>query len=227
PDGHREFLDADAVISSIPLSLLTINMDPKPPAEIIQAAKSLKFRDLITINIMLDRKQVTPDTWLYIHDLEIPFARLHEPRNWSPDMAPPGKTSIVAELFCSIGDEIWRKSDEELCNLVIHHLAESLKFIRKGEVLASFAFRAPGAYPIYDLSYRTNLQLIKEHIATIRNLQIIGRGGTFRYNNSDHSIEMGLMAAKNLLGGKYRIDSVNEEQEYLEEKREDNLAEAR
>lgn len=218
-DGRECFLAAEAVVSSIPLTVLARILEPAAPADVVEAAGKLKFRDLITVNVMLDRPQVTTDTWLYIHDRSIPFARLHEPKNWSPQMAPPGKTSLVAEIFCSIGDETWSKSDEELCDLTVHHLAESLKFIRKDEVIGAFAFRAPQAYPVYGLDYQQHLEKIKHYVAGIRNLQIIGRGGTFRYNNSDHSIEMGLLAAKNLLGERHRIDSVNEEQEYLEEKR--------
>lgn len=217
--GEELTAPADAVVSTIPLTLLARNLAPAPPPEIFEAASKLRFRDLITVNIMLDREQVTNDTWLYIHDERIPFARLHEPKNWSRDMVPPGKTSIVAEFFCTIGDEMWSKSDAEICDIAVHHLAETLGFIRKSEVIGAFTFRAPQAYPVYDLDYQANLQLIKDYVAGIKNLQIVGRGGTFRYNNSDHSIEMGLLAARNLLGEHHRIDSVNEEREYLEEKR--------
>jgi protoporphyrinogen oxidase len=218
-EGNSKVMDADAVISSIPLTLLARNMTPPPPDAIIAATKKLRFRDLITVNVMLNREQVTKDTWLYIHDSKIPFARLHEPKNWSREMAPVGKTSIVAEVFCSIGDPVWSLPDEEICERVIDHLVHTLGFIEKEEVIGSFAFRAPQAYPIYDMEYQMNLQKIKDFIAKIEGLQIIGRGGTFRYNNSDHSIETGLMAAENLLGASYRIDSVNEAKEYLEEKR--------
>lgn len=218
-EGKEITAPADAVISTIPLTLLARSLTPAPPPEIFQAAAKLRFRDLITINIMLNRDQVTNDTWLYIHDERIPFARMHEPRNWSRDMVPSGKTSVVLEFFCSIGDETWSKSDEQLCDIAVHHLSETLGFIRKDEVQSAFAFRAPQAYPVYDLDYQKNLDLIKDYVGAIKNLQIVGRGGTFRYNNSDHSIEMGLLAAKNLLGEQHRIDSVNEEREYLEEKR--------
>jgi protoporphyrinogen oxidase len=126
---------------------------------------------------------------------------------------------MVAEIFCSIGDPMWSKSDEELCKLTIDHLADTLGFIKKEEVLGAFAFRAPQAYPVYSLDYQQNLQSIKDYVSKIQGLQIVGRGGTFRYNNSDHSIEMGLLAAKNFLGANYRIDAINEAKEYLEEKK--------
>lgn len=218
PEGQSAYAAADAVISSIPLPWLARNLSPLPPQDVAEAAKKLKFRDLITINVMIDREQVTQDTWLYIHDRDIPFARIHEPKNWSSAMAPPGKTSLVVELFCSIGDEMWKRTDEEICELAVHHLVHSLRFIEKQEVIGTFALRVPHAYPIYGLDYQKNLDIIKQYVAGVKHLQIIGRGGTFRYNNSDHSIEMGLLAAKNVLGEQHRIDKVNEAREYLEEK---------
>jgi len=217
-NGSEELLWPGEVISSIPITLLVKMLDPAPPREILQAASKLKFRDLITVNLQLDQQRVTDDTWIYVHDPSIPFARLHEPKNWSVHMAPPGKTSLVLEFFCTRGDAIWNKTDEELCDLAIHHLSHDLKFTEESRVIGKSAFRARGAYPVYTLDYFENLGLLKSYLAGIENLQIIGRGGTFRYNNSDHSIEMGIRAANNLLGGNHRVDAVNEAQEYLEEK---------
>lgn len=216
--GTQTFVKTDSLISSIPLNLLIRMLEPAPPSAILEAAGKLQFRDLITVNIELNQDRVSEDTWIYIHDPAIPFARLHEPKNWSSAMAPAGKTSLVVEFFCTIGDSIWSRTDEELCETAIHHLSETLGFFDRNNVSGSFAFRAPRAYPVYALDYQHNLQLIKDYLSQIRNLQIVGRGGTFRYNNSDHSIEMGMLAAKNLLGETHQIDQVNSAREYLEEK---------
>jgi len=218
--GRETAHTADAVVSSIPLTLLAQIMDPPAPAAVVESARSLRFRDIITVNLMLERKQVTNDTWLYIHDESIPFGRLHEPKNWSPDMVPDaGKTSLVLEFFCTEGDAIWSKSDEELCQIAVDVLSERLKFFAKSEVIGAFAIRAKQAYPIYTLGYAEPLAAIKEYVRSFENLEIIGRGGTFRYNNADHSIETGLLAALNLLGGEHDIDRVNADAEYHEEKR--------
>jgi protoporphyrinogen oxidase len=168
---------------------------------------------------MLDRPQVTNDTWIYIHDQSVSFARLHEPRNWSAEMAPVGKTSLVLELFCEAGDELWGSSDEALCELVVRELSEKLGFIEPREVIGGFAVRSRDAYPRYSLGYREAVAAIKDYLRSFRNLSIVGRGGTFRYNNADHSIETGLLAARALLGEAADVDSVNSEPEYLEERR--------
>lgn len=219
PDGEEECLYPDTVISSIPVTLLVKQLDLAPPDYVLEAAAKLQFRDLITANIELDQERVTSDTWIYVQDAAIPFGRLHEPKNWSPQMAPAGKTSLVAEFFCSIGDDLWKQTNESICQTAIHHLSRDLGFIDETKVISSFAFRAARAYPVYTLDYLQNLNYIKNYLAKIENLQIIGRGGSFRYNNSDHSIEMGIASAKNVLGGDCKIDYVNSAREYLEEVR--------
>ena len=128
-------------------------------------------------------------------------------------------TSIVAEYFCSFGDSIWRMSDEELVDRTITHMVEDLRFISRDEVLGGFAVRAPRAYPAYVLGYEQPLALAKAFVSLLENLQIIGRYGTFRYNNTDQSIETGLLAAKNVLGERHDLDRVNADQEYHEIKR--------
>ncbi|HRA47118.1 MAG TPA: FAD-dependent oxidoreductase, partial [Thermomicrobiales bacterium] len=106
PDGPQR-IEAANFISSIPLTVLAKIVDPPAPAEVIEAANSLTFRNVITVNLMLKKPQVTTDTWLYVHDKNILFGRFHEPKNWSTAMVPgPEYTSLVVEYFCSFGDSI-------------------------------------------------------------------------------------------------------------------------
>jgi protoporphyrinogen oxidase len=215
-----ERVEAENFISSIPLTLLAKSMDPAPPADVLAAADALTFRNIITVNLMLRKRQVTPDTWLYVHDRNILFGRLHEPKNWSPAMVPSDEfTSLVVEYFCSFGDHIWSMSEEELVAQTVEHLVDDLKFISPDQVLGGFAVRAPRAYPAYVIGYQEPLNRIKSFIDEMENLQIIGRYGTFRYNNTDHAIETGLLAAKNILGESHDLDEVNADDEYHEIKR--------
>lgn len=219
-DDGTERIEAEHYISSIPLTLLAKIIDPPPPAEILAAADTLTFRNIITVNLMLKKRQVTPDTWLYVHDRDILFGRFHEPKNWSPAMVPSDDyTSLVVEYFCSFGDQIWSMSEEELVAQTVRHLVKDLGFIAPNEVIGGFTIRAPRAYPAYVIGYEKPLALIKRYIDQLENLQIIGRYGTFRYNNTDHSIETGLLAAKNILGEHHDLDRVNADDEYHEIKR--------
>lgn len=219
-DGSREKLvGGDAFISSIPMNELTSILRPAADRAALAALPELTYRDLITVNVMLDRPRVTNDTWIYVHDPSVSFARLHEPRNWSPAMAPEGKTSLVLEYFCDAGDDLWGRSDEALCELAIRELSEKLGFIEPREVFDAFAVRSRDAYPRYGLGYADAVATITSYLRSFDNLSIVGRGGTFRYNNTDHAIETGLLAARAILGEAVDVDSVNRQQEYLEERR--------
>jgi protoporphyrinogen oxidase len=221
-DGREQVVEGAQFVSSIPLTVLCQIMEPAAPAEVLAAAEALVFRNVITVNLMLDRERMTDDTWLYVHDRDILFGRLHEPKNWSVDMVPDqAKTSVVAEYFCSFGDEIWSMSDDALVERTVAHLVDDLGFIARNEVLGGFAVRAPRAYPSYTIGYEKPLQILKDFVYSFDNLQIIGRYGTFRYNNADHSVETGLLAAKNILGEAHDIEQVNAEKEYHETKRLD------
>lgn len=213
-----DVVEGDTFISSIPITQLVRALRPAAPAEVLAAAEALRFRELITVNLMLKREQVTADTWLYIHDPDITFARIHEPKNWSPAMAPAGTTSLVCELFCDQGDRFWRAPDDALIELAVKDF-ESLGFFDRREVIDGFVVRAVRAYPTYTLGYQRHLDVLKHYLRGFENLQIIGRYGTFRYNNSDHSVETGILAARNVLGERHDLELVNSEAEYLEERR--------
>jgi protoporphyrinogen oxidase len=220
-----EVIEGDNFISSIPLTVLVKIMEPAAPADVIAAADSLTFRDIITVNVMFNKRQITHDTWLYVHDRKIMFGRFHEPKNWSPDMVPGDEyTSLVVEYFCTKGDAIWNMTDEQLINQTVKHLVDDLGYVKPEEVIGGFTLRATKAYPVYDLDYQAPLAKMKQYIQSLKNLQFIGRGGSFRYNNTDHSIETGMLAAKNLLGEHHDLERVNADEEYHEIKRQEESA---
>jgi protoporphyrinogen oxidase len=218
-DGRRQQEFAgDMFISSIPMTELAGCLVPRTDAAVLQSAASLTYRDLITVHLLVDRPRVTNDTWVYIHDPSVSFARLHEPRNWSPRMSPDGKTSLVLELFCDVGDGMWQRSDAELIDMVIRDLADRLEFLRPRQVSDGFVVRSKDAYPRYSLGYADAVACIKSYLAGLENLAVVGRGGTFRYNNTDHAIETGLLAARRALGESVDMESVNADRAYLEER---------
>ncbi|MFV1997842.1 MAG: FAD-dependent oxidoreductase, partial [Acidiferrobacterales bacterium] len=182
-------------ISSIPVATLVQLLRPKPPAEVLEAASKLKYRDLVLVTIMLDRERVTDQTWIYIPEKKIPFGRIHEPTNWSSKMAPAGKTLLVTEFFCFRGDEIWSASDEDLAETTISNLI-TLGFIKRHEVIDKVVLRIPRAYPLFEVGYTKQLEKICTYLDRYKNLRLIGRGGMFRYYNMDHTIESGISAAE-------------------------------
>ncbi|MGH8548792.1 MAG: FAD-dependent oxidoreductase [Methylococcales bacterium] len=218
-EGSEQSVQADSVVSTIPMGILAQIIEPACEANVLKAAKSMEFRDLITVNLMLKKKQVSTDTWLYLQDKSLVFGRLHEPKNWSPAMVPDADhTSLVLEVFCTINDPLWSLSDDEVAKRCVDDLVDELGFIERHEVEGWTVIRTGHAYPVYDLDYRNKVSTVTEFLGRFEGLHIAGRGGTFRYNNADHSIEMGLMLGRKILGHAVDHMQVNTEHSYHEEK---------
>jgi protoporphyrinogen oxidase len=215
-------MPVENLVSSMPLTELVRVMKPAAPAEVIEAAASLRYRDLITVNLLIDKPQVTDQTWIYIHEPTIRLGRIHEPRNWSAAMAPEGKSSIVAEYFCFEGDDVWSRTDQEIIDMTVDTLDQRLGFLKKDDVIDAFVVRIPKAYPMYELGYEEPLKKVMDYVDSFSNLQIVGRYGTYKYNNMDHSMKTGIFAARNIMGESHDIRQVNLEKEYHEEKYEDS-----
>ena len=173
-------------------------LHPAPPENVLAAASKLRFRDLVIVAVMINRKKATDQTWIYIPEQKIPFGRLHEPTNWSEKMVPEGKTIIVAEFFSFKGDVIWSKSDEELTAITVENL-ENMGFVKKHEITDSAVVRVPNAYPLFEVGYKERCDEIYEYLGRFKNLHITGRSGMFRYYNMDHAIESGIKTAERII----------------------------
>lgn len=220
PPFQKREIFADSFISSIPITEFVQILNPQPPTQVLKAAQKLTWRNLITVHLMLNRSQVTSDTWVYIHEWRAGLGRLHEPKNWSKNMVPgQDKTSLVCEFWAKQGDKIWQKKDDELIEWAIKDVSEIMHFIKKEDVIDVFVVRTPKAYPIYKIGYKKPLEIVKNYLKKFKNLQLIGRYGTYKYNNMDHSILSGIWAAKNIIAGKklYDLEQINVEEEYHEE----------
>jgi protoporphyrinogen oxidase len=218
-DGKEEVIAGTHVLSSIPVTELILLLDPPAPPEIQEAARSLRYRDLLVVAIMFDVERITEETWIYIPDPSIGFGRLHEPTNWSAAMSPPGKTSLVFEYFCSETDPVWKMDDAAIAEMTLKDFAR----IRLAPLAEKYAFthcvvRAKKAYPLHEIGHEKPLNLIKSFLEGVKNLTLIGRYGQFVYNNIDHSIETGIRAARLAMGQAGDSGPVIED-EYLEMKR--------
>ena len=215
----RSEIPVEHLISSIPITKLVALLDPKAPDEVLSATQKLSYRAFIIVVLIIDKEDLFADQWIYIHSPDVKVGRIQNFKNWSAAMVPdPKKTSVGMEYFCTEGDGIWTMSDNELIDLASRELSE-IGLSEVDRVIDSFIVRQPGAYPIYDTNYRDHLEVIKSYLANIDNLQIIGRNGMHRYNNMDQSMLVGMLAAQNFLGANHDLWKVNEEKEYIEEKK--------
>ncbi len=209
-------MEPSCTVSSLPITECVKLFDPLPPTEVCRAAESLRFRSQIYLFLTINREHITQDNWIYFPDKEIPFGRLSEMKNFSETMCPLGKTFLFVEYFCFEGDDVWNMSKDAISSLTIQWL-ETLGFIKKSEVLSTHRYRQAHVYPLYDLMYRTHLQTILTWMDQFENFYAIGRPGRFRYTNQDHSLEMGILAARSILDGRrHNIEDVGKEQEYFE-----------
>jgi protoporphyrinogen oxidase len=197
--GGKRFIEADRVLSTIPVTVLAEIVSPAAPPEVLAAARAMRHRSMVFVYLILNRPKLTDDHWIYLPEDSITVHRLSEYKNFSPYSAPADKTLVCAEVTCDYGDEIWRETDEKLREICVEDLVK-IGLIKKDEVLETFSRRAKFAYPLYDLTYRANKDEVLSWVSTIADLDTTGRQGLFKYNNMDHSIGMGLAAAENLMG---------------------------
>ena len=195
---HQE--EADFFISTIPLPELINFMYPPLEQTLRNVAEQMEFRSLRFLNLMLDMEQVSDNCWLYIPEPQYYFFRIQEPKNWHPGNVPEGKTSLILEIACNYGDETWQATDKETAERCLDSLDE-LGFHVRDKVIDYFSTYARHAYPIYTLDYKEKLRTAFTILSRFENLVSCGRQGLYRYNNMDHSMEMGIMTARHILEG--------------------------
>ena len=215
--GGRTF-EPGHVISSLPLRTTVDLASPAAPEPVRDAAHGLRYRDFLTVALVLDGEDLFPDNWIYIHEPGVRVGRIQNYRSWSPWMVPdPSKACVGLEYFCFAGDDLWTMPDEELVALATRELGE-LGLADPSKVERGYAVRVPKAYPMYDVDYAERVQTIREWLEGIENLQQVGRNGLHRYNNSDHSMLTAVRAVENaVLGQHHDIWAVNAESVYHEE----------
>jgi protoporphyrinogen oxidase len=205
------------LLSGMPLPNLVAMLDPKPSEDVLASAQELRYRAFLIVGLIVAKKTLFPDQWIYVHSPDVRVGRIQNFKNWSAAMVPdPDKTSIGMEYFCNEGDPFWNLPDDELIDLASQELSY-LGLASIAEITDGVVIRQPKAYPVYSHEYRSHLEKIRALTNTIANLQTIGRNGMHRYNNIDHSMITGMLASQNISGAQYDLWQVNEEDAYLEQ----------
>ena len=215
-DGTEAEIPVDCVISTMSLKTLINNLQPASPPDVLGAAQHLKYRDFLVVCLIIDAETLFPDNWIYIHSPDVQVGRIQNFKNWSPDMVPDAsKTSLGMEYFCNIGDDLWKLDDASLIKLATEEVAK-LGLANAAQVIDGTIIRQPKAYPVYDIDYLEHVFTIRDYLRKIPNLQTAGRNGLHRYNNQDHSMLTGLLAARNILNEEHNLWEVNTERSYYE-----------
>lgn len=195
---------AESFICSMALSELVLCLNPKAPKKVVKAAEGLGYRDFLIVILIVKQRKVFPDQWIYIHDPRVKVARIQNFKNWSNWMVPANFSCLGMEYFCSKQDEFWNLDDKQLIGNAVSELGilglSGPDYIIEGKV-----YRVERAYPVYDRGYLARLKIIRSYLSRFNNLQVVGRNGMHRYNNQDHAMMTGILAAKNILGAKFNL----------------------
>lgn len=230
--GHARVKTGDYFFSTMPVKELIQSFGDDVPREVRQVAQGLKYRDFITVGLLLKKLKTEggspgktkgntiPDNWIYVQSRDVKLARLQIFNNWSPYMVKDAHRTIWigAEYFCNQGDELWRKSDDDFSNFATNELG-NIGIIDREDVLDSVVIRMLKTYPAYFGSYN-QFYKIRNFVDTFENLFLIGRNGMHRYNNQDHSMLTAMQAVENIINAEKSKDSiwtVNAEEAYHEE----------
>lgn len=232
--GVQERLEADIVLSSMPLKDLIAGM-PDAPEEVRDVAQGLPYRDFVTVGLLVPELKIknetklktlnnlVPDCWIYVQETGVKLGRIQIFNNWSPYMVkdPLHKVFIGLEYFCQENDDFWNLSEKDCVDFATKELV-SMGILESAEnVLEYHRERVKKAYPAYFDTY-DRIEEVKDWLDKCSNLYCIGRNGQHRYNNMDHSMATAFEAVKNILSGrvdKSNIWNVNTEQEYHEERK--------
>jgi protoporphyrinogen oxidase len=215
-DGTRESYTARHVISSAPLRDLVARIKPAPIS--LLHARALRYRDFLTVALMVRGHELFPDNWIYVHDPSVKVGRVQNFRSWSPEMVPDGMSCLGLEYFCFEGDGLWNTPDGELIALAKKEVAQ-VGLVSAADVVDACVVRQPKAYPVYDDDYRENVAAIRRDLeGSYPTLHLVGRNGMHKYNNQDHAMMTAMLTARNIIAGArlYDVWNVNEDAEYHE-----------
>jgi protoporphyrinogen oxidase len=220
-DGRGETcsIEAEHVISSAPMRELVRGLTPKVSEETLEAAGSLKYRDFLTVMLILKDRQKFDDNWIYIHDPSVKVGRVQNFRSWSPEMVPdPDKACYGLEYFCFEHDGLWNSTDAELIELAKRELIK-IGLAEEGDVLDGCVVRQKKAYPVYDDDYARHVETVRTELEErFPNLHLVGRNGMHKYNNQDHAMMTAMLCTENILADTqlYDLWQVNGDAEYHE-----------
>jgi protoporphyrinogen oxidase len=210
---------ADHVISTAPLRQLAHGITPSLSGTALAAADSLKYRDFLTVVVILKDRGQFDDNWIYIHEPSVKVGRIQNFKSWSPEMVPdPALACYGLEYFCFEGDGLWNSSDKDLIELAKQEL-QKLGLAQPEDIQDGCVVRQQKAYPVYDDDYATHVETIREELErNFPTLHLVGRNGMHKYNNQDHAMMTAMLCVENILEGKpvYDLWRVNQDAEYHE-----------
>ena len=214
--NNQNKIITDNVICSAPMRDVGVSIEPK--INCLEDVKKLKYRDYITVAVLIDGKKIIDDNWIYIHEKKVKAGRIQNYTAWSKLMAPDeNKSCLGLEYFCNKDDNFWNLNNVELKNVALQDL-KLLNIIDTNKIIDLHIVRQEKAYPVYDEFYKEIVEKFSKELETnYKNFYLIGRNGMHKYNNQDHSMMTAILTVENIIYGKsFNRWNVNEDAEYHE-----------
>ncbi|MEO8300434.1 MAG: NAD(P)/FAD-dependent oxidoreductase [Rhizomicrobium sp.] len=219
-DGTERNIRCDHVVSSMPMRQLAQALDTAPSDNMMRAAQGLRYRDFVTVALIVKDRNLFDDNWIYIHEPGVKVGRIQNYKSWSPEMVPDANLNCYGlEYFCFEGDGLWSASDAELIRLASDELV-TLGLVDRNDIVDGTVVRQPKAYPVYDEGYQERVETIRRELeAQYPTLHLVGRNGMHKYNNQDHAMMTAMLTVENIKLGRRAFDvwHVNQDAEYHED----------
>lgn len=214
---NNKKIEYDHLISTMPLTNLVKILNKKNDSDIENACKNLRFRNTLLVYLKVDKDNLFKDQWIYVNSESIRTGRITNFNNWNEDIKCKSGSIICMEYWFNDEDQLWKEKDnKKILDYVFHDINE-LEIIDSKSIKDIKVLKIPKCYPVYDINYKKNLNIIKNFINLFKNINVIGRYGSFKYNNQDHSILMGLMVSENIIENKNNnLWEINTDYEYQE-----------
>jgi len=195
-DTGSRTIEADKIVNTIPVGDYVNLLGDILPRNVQESVAKLHFRAIVFVVLRISRRVDARDHWIYAPEKRYIFNRLSIPENFDPECSDTG-SQVVFEFSCAEGDDIWNEKTDLLESAITG--GERLELFTRDEVLGSTVVKQAHAYPIYGLNYASESSVVLDALDGLENSVTCGRQGLFRYNNMDHSIEMGKYAAMEIL----------------------------
>jgi protoporphyrinogen oxidase len=215
---NREIIKSEIVVSTMLITNLIKGFE-NLPKKVVTAIDKIYFRNTILVYLEIDNENLFSDNWLYIHSKNLMHGRITNFRNWCPSLNKDSETTILCmEYWCFDDDNIWNDNDNVVIEIAKEEVYKTKLVPKEAKILNSKLIKVPKYYPVYETGYQKHMNIIIDYLKQIKGLFPIGRYGAFKYNNQDHSILMGILAAKKIVDNK-NIDlwQINTDTEYQEE----------
>jgi len=214
---NGEIKSYDQIVSTMPISILVERL-PEVPDAIVEQSKKLTFRNTILVYLRVDRADLFSDQWLYIHEPSVEVGRVTNFRNWLPSVYGNSQSSILClEYWCFFNDSLWNREPEELISRAREEIVRT-GLVKEENVKEGHVVRLPRCYPVYFRGYREVMKPVEQYLTSVKGLHAIGRYGSYKYNNQDHSILMGMRVSENILSSAgYDLWNINTDYEVYQE----------